>query len=316
MLLIIASTTPRAVQVNPRPPIRPSSHIQELARPHNSLIPPPLPTTAPTLFPPSAIAAMVNGLRALASAPTLSTTVKPNTPPSAVAAMVNGLRALSSAPGVLFLAVGSALPLPPALAASTPASPWTHALLGRYESRDALQAYGASAEHVKVVEGCIKPIISDILAVDWETDVNASADANASCLPFSVIHSVVMELTPPTDAVAIPTMVSSLKAHVGEIPGLTEVSIGENIAPARAKGFTWGFASYHADEAALRAYAGDERHRQVMAQTVLPLVARFNWRGDERHRQVMAEAVLPLVARFNWVDFRVDEAFGEARTRL
>ncbi|CAI5930790.1 unnamed protein product [Closterium sp. NIES-64] len=239
------------------------------------------------------------------SLPVTPPQVKPNTPPSAVAAMVNGLRALSSAPGVLFLAVGSALPIPPALAAYTPQSPWTHALLGRYESRDALQAYAGSEEHVKVVEGCIKPIISDILAVDWETDVpadaaasasaSAAADAGVSRLPFSVIHSVVMELGPSATAnpTAIPTMVSSLKSHVGEIPGLHEVSIGENFAPARAKGFTWGYAGYHADEAALRVYA-----------------------GDERHQQVMAEAVLPLVARYNWVDFRVDEVYEETSAKL
>ncbi|GJP37171.1 hypothetical protein CLOM_g21607 [Closterium sp. NIES-68] len=230
--------------------------------------------------------------------------VKPDTPPSAIAAMVNGLRALASSPGVLLLTVGSALPLPPALATSAPASPWTHALLGRYESRDALQAYATSEAHVKVVEGLIKPIISDILAVDWETDVDASLPAAAAAAaapalspsppPFSVIHSVVMELAPSAATpVATSTMVSALKAHVGEIPGLEEVSLGENFAPARAKGFTWGFASFHRDEAALKAYA-----------------------GDERHQRVMGERVMPLVARFNWVDFRVDEAFGEARTRL
>ncbi|CAI5533823.1 unnamed protein product [Closterium sp. Naga37s-1] len=321
-------------QVKPSTPSSAIAAMVNCLRPHIPLIPSPHYSPHPLLpsrqvkpnTPPSAVAAMVNGLRALSSAPgvlflavgsalpippALSAspappfTVKPNTPPSAVAAMVNGLRALSSAPGVLFLAVGSALPIPPALAAYTPQSPWTHALLGRYESRDALQAYAGSEEHVKVVEGCIKPIISDILAVDWETDVpadaaasasaSAAADAGASRLPFSVIHSVVMELGPSATAnpTAIPTMVSSLKSHVGEIPGLHEVSIGENFAPARAKGFTWGYAGYHADEAALRVYA-----------------------GDERHQQVMAEAVLPLVARYNWVDFRVDEVYEETSAKL
>ncbi|GJP80077.1 hypothetical protein CLOP_g10311 [Closterium sp. NIES-67] len=226
--------------------------------------------------------------------------VKPDTPADRVAAFLANLNALRSLPGVLYLSAGPALPAAPAVpagatSASPPASPWTHALIGRYESRDALQAYAVSPAHVAVVTENVKPIISDIAAVDWETDVPAfDASPDASSPPaHAAVHTAMIQWLESASPDAIAAAVAELRSKLtaasvgssGSAPsapagpagsaGCAEaespVSVGENFSPARAKSFAWGLAVYARDEA-----MGGKLWEQEACRAVLELAERID----------------------------------------
>ncbi|CAI5471412.1 unnamed protein product [Closterium sp. Yama58-4] len=209
--------------------------------------------------------------------------VKPDTPADRVATFLTNLNALRTLPGVLYLSAGPALPALPAApagappsAAATSASPWTHALFGRYESRDALQEYSVSPQHVAVVTENVKPIISDIAAVDWETDVpDASTSASSAPPPHVSIHTAMIQWQQAASPDAIAAAVAQLKAVGGGLGGAAAaagcVSVGENFSPARAKSFTWGLAVYAGDEA-----VGGRLWEQEACRAVLQLAERIH----------------------------------------
>lgn len=87
--------------------------------------------------------------------------VKAGTPPEAVAAMVNGLKALQSVvPGIASLSVGANF--------SDRSKGFTHGLVVRFRDKAALDGYIPHPAHREVVEKLIRPITEDVLAVDYE----------------------------------------------------------------------------------------------------------------------------------------------------
>ncbi|CAI5952612.1 unnamed protein product [Closterium sp. NIES-64] len=200
--------------------------------------------------------------------------VKPDTPADRVATFLTNLNALRTLPGVIYLSAGPALPAVPAApagassAAAPSASPWTHALFGRYESRDALEQYAVSPQHVAVVTENVKPIISDIAAVDWETDV-PDASASSAPPPHGSVHTAMIQWQQSASPDAIAAAVAQLKAVGGAAAGC--VSVGENFSPARAKSFMWGLALYARDEA-----VGGKLWEQEACRGVLQLAERID----------------------------------------
>eukprot|EP00897_Mesotaenium_endlicherianum_P003465 jgi/Mesen1/3146/ME000184S02216 len=188
--------------------------------------------------------------------------VKPDVTPELKDAAMSSLRALSTLEGVLQLNAGEAV--------RCEDGGWTHALHGRFANKAALQAYSDSPEHTKVVED-LKPILDDICAVDWETD----SESPASESNIGVVHSVMMKLGEEVEEGQIKEMVDGLTRQVGVIKGLKQVSLGESYAPARAKGFTWGFVATFATTDDLDVYAMDEDHLNVMRLSVFPLVENY-----------------------------------------
>ena len=86
---------------------------------------------------------------------------KPEATDEQVAAVMEGLRGLKdSVPGILALACGVDF--------SGRAQGYTHGLVVRFPDRAALDAYGPHPAHQAVVETQIKPIVSDVLAFDFE----------------------------------------------------------------------------------------------------------------------------------------------------
>ncbi|KAL4397501.1 hypothetical protein HN51_001999 [Arachis hypogaea] len=156
--------------------------------------------------------------------------VKDDTEPSKVSAMVNGLSSLLSLDQVLHLTVG------PVLRSRSSTLTFTHMLHSRYATKQDLDAYSAHPSHVSVVKGNVLPIIDDIMAVDWVSPA----------LPADHL------LTPPGSAIRVSFL--KLKENAGDhskdeilgvIGGMTErfkqisqLSVGENFSPARAKGYS------------------------------------------------------------------------------
>ncbi|MHC4940811.1 MAG: Dabb family protein [Planctomycetota bacterium] len=86
--------------------------------------------------------------------------VTPGTASEKVDAMLASVRDLSSVPGVISISIGPTF--------TDRGRQYTHGLVVRLESREALQAYATHADHVAVVENRIKPIVDDLLALDWD----------------------------------------------------------------------------------------------------------------------------------------------------
>jgi hypothetical protein len=109
--------------------------------------------------------------------------------PEKVDAMLEGVRSLAKLDGVLSVTAGADFTL-------VRGKGYTHALVVRLESRDALLAYGADEYHQKVIADLIKPIVEDVLAVDYFGEdaaaAAAAAPASAGCPPFYKYGGIVL----------------------------------------------------------------------------------------------------------------------------
>lgn len=79
----------------------------------------------------------------------------------AIEAVMNGLRGMEGRiEGLLYVSCGENF--------SGRAQGFTHGLVTRFTDRAALDAYATHPVHVEVIEKYIKPIRSDVLALDYE----------------------------------------------------------------------------------------------------------------------------------------------------
>ncbi len=87
--------------------------------------------------------------------------VKSGTPAESVAAMIAGLKGLKSqVPGVVDLSAGTNF--------SDRSKGFTHGLVVRFTDQAALDGYLPHPAHRDVVERLIRPIVEDVLVVDYE----------------------------------------------------------------------------------------------------------------------------------------------------
>lgn len=167
--------------------------------------------------------------------------MKPDSPSEAVTKMISALRGLASQDGILGLYVGEVV--------NGGNGPWTHALYGRYTTRESLQAYADSKEHMAVVVNLVRPICSDVLALDYEAQVDLQTDANA-------ITAACLVALKPKEGSVESELVKALTPDINAT-GVVSTSLGMGYVPARAKGFTWGCVSTHADKEAMLASAAN-----------------------------------------------------------
>ena len=87
--------------------------------------------------------------------------VKAAVPAASVKAMVDGLAGLKArVPGIVDLSVGANF--------TDRNKGFTHGLVVRFRDRDALEVYLPHPAHQEVVQSYIRPIIEDLIAVDYE----------------------------------------------------------------------------------------------------------------------------------------------------
>lgn len=165
--------------------------------------------------------------------------IKPDSSPEAISKMISALRGLATLDGILGLYAGEAV--------NGGNGPWTHALYGRYATKDSLQAYADSKEHMDVVVNLVRPICSDILALDYEAQVDLQTDANA-------VTAACLVALKPKEGSEESELVKALTPDGNAIDAVS-ASLGLSYAPARAKGFTWGCVSTYADKEAMLASA-------------------------------------------------------------
>jgi hypothetical protein len=157
--------------------------------------------------------------------------VKPDTDPSKISAMVNGLNSLSSLDSVVYINAGDVI----RSFISTPVTSsltFTHMLHSRYKSKEDLAAYAAHPAHVSVVTESIRPIIDDLMAVDFV------ADAPVNPIPGSVMRVSLFKLKDGLGEKEKSEVLGVIEEFKNQIKASDEFSFGGNFSPERAKGFS------------------------------------------------------------------------------
>ncbi|KAI3775610.1 hypothetical protein L1987_50190 [Smallanthus sonchifolius] len=153
--------------------------------------------------------------------------VKPDVDSTKVAAMFAGLHGLTSLNLTLHLSAGQLL------RSRSSSLTFTHMLHSRYSSKDHLQEYAAHPEHVRVVTENIKPIIDDIMAVDW-----ISTGASVSPKPGSAMRVTFLKLKEDLGENEKSRVLEVIGGIKDEFPAIEQLSVGENFSHDRAKGYT------------------------------------------------------------------------------
>ncbi|KAK9071201.1 hypothetical protein SSX86_009769 [Deinandra increscens subsp. villosa] len=152
--------------------------------------------------------------------------VKPDVDSSKVAAMVTGLNGLSSLNLTVHLTAGELL------RSRSSSLTFTHMLHSRYRSKNDLNEYAAHPEHVRVVTENIKPIIDDLMAVDW------LSDGVISPKPGSAMRVTFLKLKENLGENERSRVLEVIGGIKDQFPAIEQLSVGENFSHERAKGYT------------------------------------------------------------------------------
>ncbi|KAL4589433.1 hypothetical protein LXL04_002340 [Taraxacum kok-saghyz] len=153
--------------------------------------------------------------------------VKPDADSSKVAAMISGLNGLASLDLTLHLSFGQLLHSRP-----SPLT-FTHMLHSGYRSKDDLRAYAVHPEHVRVVNEN-KPILDDVMAVDWMSNAGSSISPK----PGSAMRVTILKLKENLGEDGKARVLEVIGGIKDEFQAIEEVSMGENFSHDRAKGYT------------------------------------------------------------------------------
>ncbi|KAI3447195.1 hypothetical protein Pfo_003860 [Paulownia fortunei] len=155
--------------------------------------------------------------------------VKPSVDPSAVNAMISNLNGLISLDPVLHISAG------PVSRCRSNSLTFTHMLHSRYRSKTDLTSYSEHPTHVSVVSNYVKPIIDDIMAVDWVAD---DFSGSAVVSPSSALRLTILKLKEGAGESATGEVLGVVRGIREKFPSIEQLTVGENFSPGRAKGFS------------------------------------------------------------------------------
>ncbi|KAF8117649.1 hypothetical protein N665_0008s0007 [Sinapis alba] len=185
--------------------------------------------------------------------------VKDETDSSMITSMMNGLNGLVSLSQVIHI---SAAPLH---RVRSSASAFTHVLHSRYGSKEDLNAYAAHPDHVRVVKECVLPICEDVMAVDWIAD---RVPGTLAPPPGTAAKLTFLKLKENLADEAKLEIVGVIKGLSEKLPGIGQITVGENFSPARAKGFSIASIAFFKDLGELEAVDGQRELVNVEKEKV------------------------------------------------
>ncbi|KAL6519206.1 hypothetical protein OROGR_018526 [Orobanche gracilis] len=155
--------------------------------------------------------------------------VKPDADPSTVDAMITNLNGLISLEPVVHISAG-------AVSRSRSNSlAFTHMLHSRYRSKTDLVSYSEHPLHVSVVSNYVKPVVEDIMAVDWIAD---DFCGSTTVSPGSAMRLTVSKLKEGVSECGKSEVLRFAMRMKKKFPSIEQVTAGENFSPGRAKGFS------------------------------------------------------------------------------
>ncbi|GKE48029.1 stress-response A/B barrel domain-containing protein UP3-like protein [Tanacetum coccineum] len=153
--------------------------------------------------------------------------VKPDADSSKVAAMVNGLNSLTSLNLTLHVSAGKLL--------RSRSSSFTHMLHTRYRSMDDLSKYRLHPEHLRLRMETVKPIVDDVMAVDW---ISTCGNGSVSPKPGSAMRVALLKLKDSLNENERGEVLELVGGIRDQFEMIQQYSSGENFSHDRAKGYT------------------------------------------------------------------------------
>lgn len=157
--------------------------------------------------------------------------VKPDADSSAVNAMISNLNGLVSLDSVLHLSAG------PVSRCRSKTLTFTHMLHSRYRSKPDLVSYSDDPTHVSVVANYVKPVVDDVMAVDWVADDFSGSPVVS---PGSALRLTILKLKEGTGESGKSEVLGVVRGIKDKFPSIEQLTVGENFSPGRAKGFSIG----------------------------------------------------------------------------
>ncbi|KAL8539361.1 hypothetical protein ACS0TY_001113 [Phlomoides rotata] len=154
---------------------------------------------------------------------------KPDADLSAVNAMLTNLNSLVSLDSVLHLSAG------PVYRCRSKSLNFTHMLHSRYTSKENLDSYTVNPTHVSVVANYVKPVVDDVMAVDWVADDFSGSPVVS---PGSALRLTILKVKEEIGENGKGEVLGVLKGVKDKFPSIEQLTVGENFSPARAKGFS------------------------------------------------------------------------------
>lgn len=140
-------------------------------------------------------------------------------------------------------------------------------LHSRYRSKTDLQNYAVHPEHVRVVTENIRPIIDDIMAVDW-----LSTEASIVPKPGSAMRVSFLKLKEnlgENEKARVLEVIGEIK---DQFPAIQELSVGENFSHDRAKGYTIASVAVLPGSGDLEAFDSNEEIVKLQKEKVKDLI--------------------------------------------
>ncbi|KAJ7533479.1 hypothetical protein O6H91_13G051100 [Diphasiastrum complanatum] len=194
--------------------------------------------------------------------------VKPETPVDKVQALVDGIHGLRGLDGVLDLAFAPVLNLWPTH--TSWAAGFTHVLYGRYKDKASLHAFTISSAHQSVAEHYAKPILDDLLILNWEASPSPPVEED-----FGAIRIGVLKLKELVTAEDIKALLGTFNSYPNIFPCVGQVSAGPNFSPAGPRGFNFGYFARFKSVKELEELTTNSDHVALMENKVKPHVESF-----------------------------------------
>ncbi|CAI8589776.1 unnamed protein product [Vicia faba] len=165
--------------------------------------------------------------------------VKENTESSKVNVMITEMQSLVTLEQVRHLTLGPILTNNETISTMIPLSElrYTHLFHSRYDSEEDLQTYNDHSKHINAVRGFIFPICDDLLVIDWIAGDVALPPHPSPGTAFRVSFLKLKE-EKEKDGEVKEEVFRAIRGIKESVEGVSYVSYGENISPARAKGFS------------------------------------------------------------------------------
>ncbi|KAK4415745.1 Stress-response A/B barrel domain-containing protein UP3 [Sesamum alatum] len=192
--------------------------------------------------------------------------LKPDADAPAVNAMLSNLKSLGSLDSVLHLSAG------PVSRCRSNSLTFTHMLHSRYRSKSDLISYSENPNHISVVANYVKPVVDDVMAVDW---VANDLSGSPVIPPGSASRLTILKLKEGTGESGKSEVLGSLSGIKQKFPSIEQLTAGENFSPGRAKGFSICSIAVFKELKELEALASEPENKDEISEflvvdTVVP----------------------------------------------
>lgn len=151
---------------------------------------------------------------------------------------------------------------------------YTHALVVRFPSRDALEGYAVHPSHSRVLAQFVMPYCEDVIAVDYEADVEEDIETifrRGEMFESGIEHVVLLKVKDEATDEQRAAMVDALNRVAEQVgPHIVQLTAGTNFS-GRSKGYTNCLVVRVLSEEDLEAYNKHPFHREVVRKHVLPI---------------------------------------------